>query len=369
MGTKDIMQDAPENDYDRVSSMEETARREIKLVIRGTSIIMCVYFLELLAGCFLLHNSISVLIAAAGFVLFGVVFGLNKGNKLKAACILTYAVILSYVIIFITLFGWKSGVQNFLFGLLPLILIADFIHMKFKIVCALLVCLLRYFLFYFSEMYRGMNELDSAMIMFMDIINVITVFVLLSNCVIIFSEEVFKKEASMSLNNKKLAAMASEDIVTGLDNRRSVMFSLKNAVAEKEQNPNKKISIVIGDIDFFKRINDKYGHDCGDVVLRKLSDKFREFMAGKGKVGRWGGEEFLFLFENADGEKTYSYMEELLEWIRNAEFRYEENKVQLTMTFGVMEYDSDRGVDGTIIEADRKLYQGKESGRNKIVFK
>lgn len=368
MGAKDKLQRISEKEYEHADGMEENSRREITLVIKGTSIIMCFYFLELLAGCIFFHDPRIILVGAAGFVLFAVVFRLCHLNKIKQAALLTYAALLLYVAVFIGFFGWKSGVQNFLFGLLPLILMVDFIHMRFKIVCALFVCLLRFFLFYFSEMYLGKNELNAAAMVYMDIINIITVFVLVSNCVIVFSEEVFNKEERMSLNNKRLTVLASEDIVTGLDNRRSVMFSLKKAAREKELNPNKKVSIVIGDIDFFKHINDRYGHDCGDVVLRKLSDKFRTFMEDKGKVGRWGGEEFLFLFEDADGAKAYSYMEELQEWIRHAVFEYEEEKIRLTMTFGLMEYDEDKGVDGTIVEADKKLYIGKEAGRDRIVF-
>lgn len=349
-------------------SIDKAPRNEIKLVIQGTSIIMCFYFFELLVGSIFFRESLLVLLGIFGVVLFLTAFYLCRRNRIRQAALFVYALFLLYVIVVIGLFGWKSGVQNFLFGLLALILMVDFIRMRYKILCALLVGILRFLLFYISEMYLGRNTLNDAAIVYMDVINIITVFVLLSNCVIIFSEEVFKKEEKLSSKNRELAELASKDIVTGLDNRRSVMLFMKEAVSKQESNSDKKVSIVIGDIDFFKYINDQYGHDCGDMVLRKLSDKFREFMKDRGRAGRWGGEEFLFVFDSADGEQAYSYMLELQKWIRNAVFEYEENKIRLTMTFGVMEYDKDKGVDGTIVEADKKLYRGKDSGRDKIVF-
>lgn len=367
MGAKDKQQVLVKACKD-TGGTEEIARKEIKLVIRGTGIIMCLYFLELLALCMFCHNPYILLFGITGGGAFAVVLYLCHRDKIRQAALLSYAVLLLYVITFVCLFGWKSGVQNLLLGLLPLILIADFICMKCKVIYAVLICVLRFFLFYFQEIYRGMNELNDAAMVYMDIINVINVFVLVSNCVIVFSEVVYVKEERMSKNNKELATLASEDMVTGLENRRSTMFSLKRAVSERDADSNKRVSIVIGDIDFFKHVNDEYGHDCGDVVLRQLSDKFREFMEDKGRVGRWGGEEFLFLFENTDGKTAYSYMQELLEWIRQKEFTYEEEHFHLTMTFGLSEYDGKMGVDGIIVDADRKLYVGKESGRDTIIF-
>ena len=83
---------------------------------------------------------------------------------------------------------------------------------------------------------------------------------------------------------------------------------LKNHI---RANPNENFSIAIGDIDFFKKINDTYGHNCGDQVLKSLSDLFREKTLGAGHVCRWGGEEFLFFFPEMNLDNATALMNEI----------------------------------------------------------
>ena len=124
----------------------------------------------------------------------------------------------------------------------------------------------------------------------------------------------------------------------------------------------------MGDIDFFKKVNDTRGHDCGDYVLKTLSGVFDEFMKDKGYVSRWGGEEFVFIFRDMNGDVAYPLLENLRKKIEKMDFEFFNHKFNITMTFGMEEYSPMFGSEEAIKKADEKLYIGKESGRNQVVF-
>lgn len=174
-------------------------------------------------------------------------------------------------------------------------------------------------------------------------------------------------ERKLYLSNRELRKISHTDPLTKLMNRRFAEEEFK----ELEANYNKQenlISIAIGDIDFFKNVNDTYGHDAGDHVLSTLAAKFETFMKDYGFVVRWGGEEFLFVFENSNGDNAYIALEKLRSDIEQMTMTFKDQQLKVTMTFGVEEYGPLIGMDNTIKEADKKLYLGKSSGRNKVVY-
>lgn len=124
---------------------------------------------------------------------------------------------------------------------------------------------------------------------------------------------------------------------------------------------------VIADVDFFKKINDMYGHSCGDYVLKELSSEMENLVRGKGFVARWGGEEFLMIFKNMTEQQVYRELTHFLQKIRDKEFCYENEKFSITMTFGVEQRKKEEKAEEVIRRADQKLYEGKQGGRNVIV--
>ena len=182
-----------------------------------------------------------------------------------------------------------------------------------------------------------------------------------------FSAQYQSTERKLYLYNKKLKQIAGMDPLTQLMNRRSAMEEI-NEITENYESMGKSVSIAIGDIDFFKHVNDTYGHDCGDYVLKSLAMIFTETMKKNGFVARWGGEEFLFVFDTKNGDEASMVLEALRERIENTALYFNSITFSVTMTFGLEEYSSNRGVDDTIKSADNKLYMGKEGGRNRVVF-
>lgn len=165
---------------------------------------------------------------------------------------------------------------------------------------------------------------------------------------------------------KSLQKLVEQDILTGLYNRRSGENLLKQ-VCENYRDHGIPFCVAIGDIDHFKNVNDTYGHECGDVALSEVSALIKEHMQGHGFVARWGGEEMLLVYENMRLETAVSYMKELLEAIRAKRIRYGDTEIGITMTFGITEGNSGK-IEHIVRDADAKLYEGKNSGRNKIVY-
>lgn len=162
-----------------------------------------------------------------------------------------------------------------------------------------------------------------------------------------------------------LRSLVEQDSLTQLANRRfgdkQLRQLMKNASADGMD-----FCIAIGDIDDFKRVNDTYGHDCGDFVLKSVADVLRRRMLGNGFAARWGGEEFLLVFEGRDIAHAQMLLKDILEEIRSTEYRYDDMSVNVTMTFGLAPGNTDSVTD-LLRAADEKLYRGKNSGKNQVV--
>jgi diguanylate cyclase (GGDEF)-like protein len=182
---------------------------------------------------------------------------------------------------------------------------------------------------------------------------------------------------AIALNNARqsdeLKAKAAEleqasrtDALTGLYNRRHAMEKLEEERVRFQRSA-RPFSIVICDIDFFKKVNDAHGHDCGDAVLKTLAGLLRRHIRGQDCLARWGGEEFLLLLPETGKEGAAVLAEKLRKRVEEHEFTYAGSKIPVTMTFGVAEYAGDYDIDAAIVGADGALYKGKNGGRNRVV--
>lgn len=188
-----------------------------------------------------------------------------------------------------------------------------------------------------------------------------------------FDMDVFERKDELGDMGRNLVRMQSslqklveQDILTGLYNRRSGENLLRQA-SEKYQKEGVPFCVAIGDIDHFKKVNDTYGHECGDVALIEISARIKEHMKGKGFVARWGGEELLLVYENMRLDAVAACMKELMTELSARCIIYGDEALTITMTFGLTEGNAGK-IEHIIRDADAKLYQGKNSGRNRIVY-
>lgn len=163
-----------------------------------------------------------------------------------------------------------------------------------------------------------------------------------------------------------LRHVIEQDTLTELLNRRFGDRKLKQIV-EKAGKTGTPFSVAIGDIDFFKKVNDTYGHDGGDLVLKEVAAVLRNHMHSNGFVARWGGEEFLLVFDHLNMFEAKEELEKILADIRALRVPYGDTEIAVTMTFGISEGNT-TDINALIKTADDKLYNGKTGGRNQIVI-
>ncbi len=162
----------------------------------------------------------------------------------------------------------------------------------------------------------------------------------------------------------QLKMMIGRDPLTGLYNRRSGLQYLGD-LWEKAVNGD-MCTIVMCDMDYFKKVNDMCGHDMGDAVLVKATTLLKKYFNDEGYVIRWGGEEFVIGVPYSK-KRTIDILEKLRTELRRNKFTYKNGEFYITMTFGVAEYNQQVNLQSLINEADDKLYRGKEEGRDRIV--
>ena len=166
--------------------------------------------------------------------------------------------------------------------------------------------------------------------------------------------------------NEKLKHIASIDKLTKLYNRNKFYEIAQNEI-ERAKRYKRALSLIIFDIDHFKRINDTYGHNIGDYVLLELSNLIKKNIRKNDIAFRWGGEEFIVLAPETDIDGASKLAEKLREAVENFNF----DKVgKVTISLGVAEYNEnkDKDIDSLINRADEALYISKESGRNRVTI-
>ena len=169
---------------------------------------------------------------------------------------------------------------------------------------------------------------------------------------------------------EKLEVLATIDSLSGLYNRASFMrLAQKKFTLAKENDEN--LSLLMMDIDYFKNINDTFGHAGGDEVIRKIGDIIKNGFRKTDITGRLGGDEFAVILGNAPLEDAKKAAEEFRKIVANTKIIYEEQEIGLTISIGVAttpaSTDNNDDIENILKRADNALYEAKARGRNCIV--
>lgn len=157
--------------------------------------------------------------------------------------------------------------------------------------------------------------------------------------------------------------LSTQDALTGLSNRRSINEKYKDIIKKKEA-----YSVILGDIDDFKHVNDTYGHACGDNVLKSVAEVFKASVRSDDVVCRWGGEEILVMLPQCNKDTATQIAERIAESIRKILIVSPGGEeVRITMTFGVACSNEGEDIKDIIKGADNRLYYGKGHGKNCVI--
>ena len=298
--------------------------------------------------------------ALSGCCLWMLQHGGVRINLIKYAAVCT-----GWVCWNVRYFGWNSGVQH----MMTLMLVFAFFNVYDKPVNKLLwflsILAIRVSLFYLSQLFAPIYSMDTKANTIYQTINTIAFFLMLACACIIFSTSIQDTERQLRLRNQILHKEAGTDSLTGLPNRRMMIEQIEQYCRE---NRGAMFCIAIADLDYFKQVNDTYGHKCGDYTLMRLTELFREHAMERYSVCRWGGEEFCFFMPGMNLDQAGTMMTDLCFAVNIMKLQYEGHEFSVTLTIGVEEYDFISSLDELLDAADEKLYMGKNEGRNRVII-
>jgi len=175
-----------------------------------------------------------------------------------------------------------------------------------------------------------------------------------------------KTHIELKRTKEKLLQMAITDELTGLVNRRYFMGRLLNEY-ERIKRYESIFTVMMIDLDFFKKINDTYGHQAGDTVLRKVSDTMKVSLRLSDIIGRIGGEEFAVILSETDIKDAMIIGERLRKKVEAMKIIHKEHTIQITISIGASQSSKDDlSIDDVLQRSDSALYFAKENGRNRI---
>ncbi|MES9971528.1 MAG: diguanylate cyclase [Candidatus Thiodiazotropha sp.] len=165
---------------------------------------------------------------------------------------------------------------------------------------------------------------------------------------------------------RMLEQTSRTDYLTGILNRRAITIRLDQVMAQTARG-SKSFCTILLDIDHFKQVNDQYGHDVGDLVLKHSVEKLQSCIRESDELGRWGGEEFLVLTPETELSEAHNLALRLCTELAATSFVHEHNEISVTASFGVTCYLSGENLGACLRRTDDALFAAKAQGRNCVV--
>ncbi len=330
-----------------------------KLTFRiNTSILLMVF---VLAGLFFLcRATFLVWFSIPTALIYVIGYYLLHKNNLYRYTRLVYFWLTLYMTVTTVCLGNSVGFHLYCLSMIPIIFYTEYIGEKLgmKRLDALYSSAVIFICYLLSTVYSAyagaVYEIDS----------VIAGAFRLVNSVIVIGFLIYYSRLMLRIvrdSEKNLEKLAHRDQLTGLFNRHYMITKL-----EASMKAGGDAFLAMADIDDFKNINDKYGHNAGDYVLRNVSRIMGE-VCTESKIARWGGEEFLLLTSGNVVSDGIPLIEKLRSAIENEDFEFEGEHIKVTVTSGLAGVKGASSVDEWVKVSDDNLYIGKNSGKNKVV--
>ena len=344
----------------------EKGRTEATIFFANIFLIMCQIFLITIYA-YVGHKALTIInVVEIIYFILCIRFCYKKPLQYVG---ITFLFILIHLIVGTVSFGWEPGYQNWLFAMLVAFFLPSYNpkmeRRNYKSVTFFSsIILLTYFILLITCLFNNLDitrRLPHNIEVIMAYYNALITFFTIVMFTVYFTRSSKKKEI-------ELVRKADFDELTNIYNRHA-LDEIGIKIIEKCKELNKPFSVAIIDIDFFKKVNDVYGHPSGDLVLKKLADILRGYASSNFMVGRWGGEEFVIIGSH---ELKYNefvkYVKQIREKVAKAKFITEDKKkINITISGGCASIYNFDSLEKAVSIADNNLYNAKETGRNKIV--
>lgn len=258
--------------------------------------------------------------------------------------------------------GWGIGTPLYLIAMTSLTYFCPYKHKNIPYFFAIMeMCLFLALMLYMDLIHPGYLEVSDTARLWLYLYNGCACFTIILYAA--FSSKVSAAVSRKELQeeNRSLSELANYDQLTGLLSRhafRKKMEAIKGG----------SVVIALSDIDDFKKVNDTWGHNCGDLVLSESAELIRYLLGKDAEVCRWGGEEFIFLFRDMEVKTVVEKLRMLCKAIEKHPFHFEESELHITMTFGVSSGMEGMSMEALVNLADKRMYEGKIRGKNRVVF-
>ncbi len=305
---------------------------------------------------------------ACSVILYIIAFALCLHNKILYAYLLTIAEVFVCIILSVIFLGWDGEFALYIYSLIPAIIFYSntVVKKKYRFIAYIMAALsivLFGVMFYYSQNISPIYHLQKSESMFFYVFNVVVTTSSIAIFGVLYVMTIEFKNTSLINLNMQLEEDAKNDALTGLLNRRGFMPYVNDAVKNQE-----RFCIAFCDIDDFKRVNDSYGHDAGDEVLRHISSMIKYELNGC-RICRWGGEEIVILMQGHDLMSASQKMESIRKTIEKTSTSFYNRRIHTTLSIGIEEYSSRyMTADEVISVADERMYYGKQHGKNRVVI-
>ena len=294
---------------------------------------------------------------------------IRQGRDMRGVFYATYLEIIVQSFAATLCIGWYYGFPQYVIALVPFgyYMCHTLIDSRRKYIIATLLGLFAFASFvccrmlstYFGALYQ--LDVPDSVELGVYIFNTFCNFGFLFLVTAIFLVEMQTATNQLKCQNEALDRMASIDPLTGLYNRRSMHSFLDQAMEE-----NAPFCLIMCDIDDFKKVNDTYGHDIGDTVLREIAHMIQKQVENQGRACRWGGEEMLLLIDSGL-PRAQQIAENIRSGVNKFDFCLEDQTIHCSITIGIALHQEGETIDHTITHADNNLYYGKHKGKNRVV--
>ena len=193
-----------------------------------------------------------------------------------------------------------------------------------------------------------------------------TLLVNLGLCAIITALALALTQTAIRRYQKQIEHLATTDSLTNLPNRTAFDVAIASMMNDSKRSKT-PLSLVLFDLDNFKQINDEYGHNAGDLVLKEVAHELQGQVRQADFFCRWGGEEFLILLKNCDNAHAVILAENFRSALEAMHFSYQNQSIKLTSSFGVATLKDEELIEHLVSRADVCLYQAKAQGRNQVI--
>jgi diguanylate cyclase len=324
--------------------------RRIAVFAGGVDLVYLVVFFALGMPVMALLNLVSVGMYAAAWWLLG------RRRNLPAV-LLMWTEVMVHAGLCTVLLGWASGAHYFLLVFIAAVAVS---RTPSHATAALVFLLLAYLgLDAATQVIPVRYPLSDTATTALRWLSISVVFLMFGYTGRYYVQRVAEAEA-------RLRELATTDAMSGLWNRRHFQALAEGELA-RARRQGSALSVVLADIDHFKQVNDRHGHEAGDHVIRHVSKTMREQLRAGDLIGRWGGEEFILLLPGCDAAGATQLCERMRQHVARSPCDIGGQQIPVTVSFGVMPLPLDEPFELAVRHADGALYQAKRAGRDRVV--